>query len=40
MDKEVKQINIKNQDPYFYNDTISSKNFPKLSKIDKKTPCN
>ena len=33
---EVKQINIKNQSYYFYNDMINLKNFePNLLKIDK-----
>ena len=35
---EVKQINIKNQTYYFYNDIISIKNFDaRLLKIDKKS---
>ena len=34
---EVKQINIKNQTYYFYNDIIDIKNFEKESKIDKKS---
>ena len=35
---EVKQINIKNQTYYFYNDVIYLKNFDaRLLKIDKKT---
>ena len=34
---EVKQINIKNQIYYFYNDMINLKHFePNLLKIDKK----
>ena len=35
---EIKQINIKNQSYYFYNDTIDLKHFDaKLLKIDKKS---
>ena len=34
---EVKQINIKNQTYYFYNDQINLKDFDaRLSKVDKK----
>ena len=34
----VKQINIKNQTNYFYNDIVNIKNFePNLLKIDKKS---
>ena len=34
---EIKQINIKNQTYFFYNDKINIKNFePNLSKIDRK----
>ena len=34
---EVKQINIKNQNYYFYNDQISLKDFDaRLLKVDKK----
>ena len=34
---EVKQVNIKNQTYYFYNDMINLKHFePNLLKIDKK----
>ena len=36
--EEVKQINIKNQTYYFYNDMINLKNFePNLLKIDRKS---
>ena len=36
--REVKQINIKNQTYYFYNDIIDLKNFDaRLFKIDKKS---
>ena len=35
---EVKQLNIKNQNYYFYNDIINLKDFePNLLKIDKKS---
>ena len=35
---EVKQINVKNQTYYFYNDIIDIKNFDaRLLKIDKKS---
>ena len=35
---EVKQINVKNQTYYFYNDIINLKDFdPNLLKIDKKS---
>ena len=35
---EVKQLNIKNQTYYFYNDIINLKDFePNLFKIDKKS---
>ena len=33
----VKQINIKNQTYYFYNDIIDLENFARLLKIDKKS---
>ena len=36
--EEVKQINIKNRNSYFYNDMINIKNFePNLLKIDRKS---
>ena len=36
--EEIKQINIKNQTHYFYNDIINLENFKSnLLKIDKKT---
>ena len=35
--EEVKQINIKNRNYYFYNDQINLKDFDaRLSKVDKK----